>query len=86
MEIALIKVWTTFSSFIKQIYVMFIFFEVFLDTNVIAGKAHLRSEITLLLYMKFSRHINFKILRFTYFATLKFHYFAKILRFESLLF
>ncbi len=37
-------------------------------------------------YMKFSWHVNFAIMRCTYFATLKFRDFAKILYFESLKF
>ena len=45
-----------------------------------------KSRKYLIIYMKFSRHVNFAILRLVYFATLKFRDFSKILCFKSLQF
>ena len=52
-------------------------------------KGHARNKVLgtfgkLPYYMKFSRHVNFAILRLVYFATLKFHDFSNILCFKSL--
>ena len=55
-------------------------------TDISLGLQIVWEYLELPYYMKFSRHVNFSILRSAYFATPKFRDFAKILHIDSLYF